>query len=627
MTEYLFVRIRLTGCSKWLGKGDGRSYDEDMTSPSQDSTLCPTVVNVPMRDTIKLATDVYGLQCGDTRRPVVLERTPYGKRSVRTSDAIALDDQVPSPEATARRFVDAGFILIRQDCRGRGDSEGTFEKYLAEADDGEDTIRWIAAQPWCDGRVGMMGVSYSAHVQTAVAARGPESLMAMILDSGGFTSAFEAGIRSGGAFELKQATWAIRHALKSVERRSEHQRRELEAVDIADWFRSLPTEPWRPGHSPVSAAPEYESFLFDQWRRDVLDDSWKDESVYTRESRDQFPVVPTMSIGSWYDPYVRSVIELFNQQKDHGANVRLVMGPWLHGMRTQTHSGDVEFGPAAAWDGAFGHDYTTSRIDWMTAAAAHRPPEGRSVSTFIMGGGPGDKDEHGRLRHGGRWAQWSTWPPESAETASLILNADRSLSSEAGVRGSCELVADPSDPVPTSGGQITSGAPVMFGGGFDQNDIGQRDDVLVFRSKPLEEPLTIAGQVRLRIVLTPTTPDLDVTVKLIDEYPTNEAWPHGFALNICDGILRARYRHGYEQKVPAEIGAPTDLIVDLPDTANLFHVGHRIRVDIAGSNFPHFDVNPNHGGPPWELPHLTARSEVLLDGSTRLEFDVLPITR
>ncbi|WP_101573488.1 CocE/NonD family hydrolase [Brevibacterium sp. 239c] len=579
---------------------------------------------VQMRDGITLATDVYGIPDDDRALPVVLERTPYGRRSIRTSDAIALNTPVPLPEATAARFVASGFILVRQDTRGRGDSGGVFEKYVNESDDGEDTLGWLSSQPWCDGRVGMMGVSYSAHVQTAVAARGPEALMAMILDSGGFTSAFEAGIRYGGAFELKQATWAVRHALKSVERRSEQQRAELEAVDVRAWFDRMPNDPWRPGHSPVAAAPEYESALFDQWRRDVLDDGWRSEAVYTRDSGDRFPTVPTMAIGSWYDPYVRSMIELFQQQSTRGADARLIMGPWLHGMRTQTRSGDVEFGPVAAWDQAFNQDYTHSRIAWMHAAAKGTRNDKPAVTAFVMGGGSGGRNAEGRLLHGGQWHRWTAWPPATAQRISLMLGADGTLTRETRAKGSVELVADPVAPVPTLGGQVTSGAPVMTGGGFDQSEIGEREDVLVYRSTPLDEAVTVAGRVRLHIVLVASTPDLDVSVKLIDEHPPSQEWPHGFALNVCDGILRARYRRGYEEKVPLDIGEETELVVDLPDTANLFAAGHRIRVDIAGSNFPHFDINPNHGGPPWELPHLFARSTVVLDGRTRLEIDTVP---
>lgn len=469
----------------------------------------------------------------------------------------------------------------------------------------------------------MMGVSYSAHAQTAVAARGPASLMTMILDSGGFTSAFESGVRYGGAFELKQATWAMRHARKSADRRSSEQRARLEAVDISDWFARMPTEPWQPGHSPLAAAPEYEAFLFDQWRRDELDDGWRRESVNSRTAGERFAKVPTLMIGSWYDPYVRSTIELYHRQLCRGVEARLVMGPWLHGMRTQTHSGDVEFGAAAAWDEAFGQDYTATRIDWVEAAVSDIPSELSAVTTFVMGGGDGTKDARGRLLHGGRWHRWSAWPPTIARPKTFALSADGSLVGEVGEADSLELIAHPEHPVPTSGGQITSGGQVMAGGGFDQSALDYREDVLSFRSAPLAEALTVAGRVQLRINLIPSTPDLDISAKLIDEYPPSADYPHGYALNLCDGIMRARYRRGYEQKVLLEPGSTAELHVDMPDTANRFERGHRIRLDLAGSSFPRFDVNPNHGGPPWDDRRLTARSTIVLDGSTFLEADVI----
>jgi Predicted acyl esterases len=147
-----------------------------------------------------------------------------------------------------------------QDCRGRYNSQGTFTKYLHEAEDGYDTLSWLLKQPWCNGRIGTMGLSYGAHTQCALSCLNPPGLACMFMDSGGFSSAYHGGIRRGGAFELKQATWAYKHALLSPDTaRNPDRQKALKAEDITAWFKDMP---WRPGHSPLRHAPEYESYLF-----------------------------------------------------------------------------------------------------------------------------------------------------------------------------------------------------------------------------------------------------------------------------------------------------------------------------------------------------------------------------
>src|SRR5690606_9971584 len=217
---------------------------------------------------------------------------------------------------------------------------------LNEQSDGVDTLSWIRAQPWCDGRVGTLGLSYGAHVQTALAAAGPEGLGAMFVDSGGFSSAFHSGIRQGGAFELKQLTWALKHARLAPATAADPLRRAaLEAADIRAWAR---ISPWTPGHSAVSAAPEYEAYVVEQWRRECFDSFWRRPELYARGHYERFPDVPMVFMSSWYDPYALTATENFAAlSKRKRGPVRLVMGPWTHGQRSVRHAGAVDFGPAA----------------------------------------------------------------------------------------------------------------------------------------------------------------------------------------------------------------------------------------------------------------------------------------
>lgn len=571
--------------------------------------LWRAVAVVEARDGARLVSDVYAGDPDPQARPVLLERTPYGRRSTRGSDA-AVDGQDPAPpETVCARLVARGYVVVRQDCRGRGDSGGRFAKYVNEAEDGYDTVEWVARQPWCDGRVATMGVSYSAHTQTALASLAPPHLAAMFVDSGGFASAYETGVRMGGAFELKQATWALRRA-REVTAADPVRAAALAAEPVEDWFRQLP---WRRGHSPLRHLPDYEDYLFEQWENEDFGPFWQQRAIYGRGYVDRFPDVPSLHMSSWYDPYVRTAIENFTELGRRGdERTYLVLGPWTHGRRSDRFAGDVDFGDEAPLDGNLAPDYVEMRADWFDAQlsgeAGHVPP----VRYFVMGGGSGRRSSAGRLEHGGRWRTARTWPPETTRPTRLYLHPAGLLAPER--PGTTDLIRydhDPADPVPTIGGQVTSGEPVMDGGAFDQRPgsatfalrpsplpLAARPDVLVFQTEPLESGLVVAGPVTARLRVSSTAVDTDFTIKLIDVHPPSADYPAGFAMNLTEGILRCRYRDGFERPVPMEPGRPYDIEVSAPDTANYFAPGHRLRVDISSSNFPRFDVNPGTGRPP-----------------------------
>ncbi|HQN51890.1 MAG TPA: CocE/NonD family hydrolase, partial [Phenylobacterium sp.] len=210
-------------------------------------------IMVAARDGVKLATDVYRpARDGKPlpgRFPVILERTPYGKTVVSRSELSVANPKPLSRAEVARFFVSKGYVVIYQDCRGRYGSEGKFVKYLSDGADGYDTCAWIVKQPWCDGKIGTMGLSYAAHTQGALGSAGAPGVAAMFLDSGGFANAYQGGIRQGGAFEMKQVTWAYSNALESPEIANDPKKlAALKAVDIKAWFAKLP---WKKGASPL----------------------------------------------------------------------------------------------------------------------------------------------------------------------------------------------------------------------------------------------------------------------------------------------------------------------------------------------------------------------------------------
>ena len=571
-------------------------------------------VMVVMRDGVRLATDIHR-PARDGKPvpgsfPVLFERTPYGKTGLRESEGTSADPRPRRRADVAAHFVRSGYVVIFQDCRGRYASEGAFTKYLGEAEDGFDSITWITSQPWCSGRLGTFGMSYASHAQTALVALRPSGLSAMLLDSGGFANAFRGGIRHGGAFELKQATWAYKQAALSLKTQGDQAAlAALEKEDIAEWFKDMP---WSRDRSPLHAAPEYETYLFDQWEHGTFDDYWRAPELFAANHYDAFDGIPVMLLCGWWDPYAQTTSDnyLGISRRPRG-NVCMVLGPWLHGKRSFAQAGDVDFGAAATLDGNIADDYYAFRTDWfdrwlkpLGGNARDLPP----VRYFRMGGGEGGLTGDGLLRHGGSWQSANDWPVPSTDFCAFYLHADGSLSDCKPVEESAALSFefDPANPVPTIGGAITSGEPVMVGGAFDQRTgpdtfgatppfgpLADRPDVLVFETAPLEEDVEITGPIEIRLWISSDAPDTDFTAKLIDHYPPGPDNPDGFAMNLTDGILRCRYRNSWEKPEALNAGEIARIMIEPMPASNLFKKGHRIRLDISSSNFPHFDVNPN----------------------------------
>jgi len=599
-------------------------------------------VMVPMRDGVRLATDIYLPPDGEAKpHPVLLERTPYDKRGTNLGDFSLADREPLSKPEIAARFVESGYAYVLQDCRGRYGSEGSFEKYLSEAEDGVDTLAWLSEQPWCDGRIGTLGLSYGAHVQSAMACLDPPCLGAMFLDSGGFSSAYHSGVRQGGAFELKQLTWARKHALLAPETLADPERKSrLEAEDIRQWVGRR----WAPGLSPLAAAPEYENFILDQWGHDRFDDFWKRLGIYARGWYDRYADVPMVHMASWYDPYAQTAIDNYTGLAPiKRGPVKLVLGPWTHGRRSLGYSGEVDFGPAAPLDGNLAPDYIALRRDWFDrhlrglSAPDHLA---EPVHIFVMGGGSGRRNAAGRLDHGGRWRAEADWPIARAQPTPLYLDADGGLAPTAPGAGVRCFDADPADPVLTIGGAIASGAPVMAPGAFDQREtaavfgarrpgraLADREDVLVFETPLLDRAIEVTGNAVAELHVSSSAIDTDVTVKLVDVYPPSADYPQGFAMNLAHGILRMRFRNSFEQPEPIEPGAVNVISIPLFPTSNLFAAGHRIRIEIAGSNFPHFDVNPNSDWRVPDAPPQVAHNRLHLGGihPSSIVLPVVPI--
>ena len=584
---------------------------------------------------MRLAADIYlpasnGARVAE-KLPVILERTPYDKRT-------------EANQAKSRWFAQRGYVVVQQDVRGRYESEGVFTKYTGEGPDGYDTIEWIAAQPWCDGKVGMMGTSYLAHVQMAAAVLNPPHLACMYLNCGGFYNGYASSIRQGGALELKQLTWAWSQGAQSPAAQTNPViKSALSQANLRDWMSRLPL---KRGHSPLTHLPEYEGYLLEMWENSVYNDYWKQAGINAQEYYDNISDVPTVHQGGWFDPYALSTTSHFpHWKRAKKAAELLVMGPWTHGSATmdRTYSGDVDFGPEAPLSGNLADDFNTLTLQWfdrwlkgVETGVDREPP----VWIFTMGGGDGRKNAEGRMNHGGRWRKETSWPLDRTRYSEHYLHADGGLNrakpSEA--ESSSSYRFDPLSPVPTIGGNISSGAGVIIEGAYDQTErpdfygckapylpLASRHDVLVFQTEPLAADIEVTGPITVNLWVSSTARDTDVTAKLVDVAPPSEDYPLGFAMNLCDGILRARFRMGFEKEELMEPGTVYPLTFPLYPTSNLFKAGHRLRVDISSSNFPRFDVNPNTGGPQGVPGPTMPADNTLYHDAARPSHIVLPI--
>lgn len=560
-------------------------------------------VRVPMRDAATLATDVYLSSDDRGPRPTILVRTTYGRTNVGNSVDVS-------------RFVAAGYAVVAQDVRGRYDSDGAFYHGVAEVADGYDTIEWVASQPWSDGKVGMTGVSYLAAVQCAAACSGTRHLHSLFHVKAPFDY-YQNGNRHYGAFHMYMLPVTLYFAATSKEALADPllQQRLTTAFEQARaWLARLPL---KPGLNPLRDVPSVERWLLDMMRHELYDEFWTSVCLWQPgEFLADYADVAGYYVGGWYDMYREDefFVQLAARQR---RPVRLMMGPWTHHDFTSC-SGDVDFGD----DAALSYDeYMGFQLRWFAdtlGSGEGDQSDQLPVRIFVMGGGSGCKTSAGRLSHGGQWRSEREWPLNRAMVTPFYFRVDGALSPNlpTETRSISSYRYDPDRPTPTVGGtswfvnrenevhEPGSGRWTMFvpHAAQDQRDgdglpLSARQDVLVFQTDALADDVEVTGRISAQLWVSSTAVDTDFIVRVIDVYPPSHDYPDGYALNITDGLLRARYRESFRQPVPLEPGAVTECCVELAATSNLFRAGHRIRVDVASSSYPAVDPNPNNGTP------------------------------
>ena len=502
-------------------------------------------LRVPLRDGITLAADLV-LPEGRPA-PAVVMRTPYGRSGERQS-------------ARAEAFARGGYAYVLVDVRGRGDSDGSFVPYRNDGPDGADVIDWVAAQDWCDGRVATHGGSYPGRIQWLTALHRPAALKAMVClvtPSDPFVE-WPTGVPDPMSV----------HWFRMTDGRA------IQYTGDTDWMTVY-------AHRPLLTMDEAAGFVSPNWREEVrhttLDEWWEPVRYQHRIGELDLPV---LHISGWYDDEEIGTPANFAAMTAAGrTGQRLLMGPWGHAVNTTRKLGEVDFGPDAVIDL---DAYVLAFLDEHVRGIAPEP-EPEPVRIFVMGAG--------------QWRDEATWPPASAGTHVFHLASggransrfgDGRLQAEPPVADQApdEWVHDPDRPVPF----ITGKGSGQIGGPDDYLGVENRGDVLGYSTEPLAEPVELIGPVTLVAHVATSAADTDIMAKLVDVHP------NGFAQRLCDGMVRLRYRSGFDRAEPVTPGQVYEVRIVMWDTCERLDAGHRIRVEVASSALPKFDVNLGTGG-------------------------------
>jgi putative CocE/NonD family hydrolase len=579
-------------------------------SPAKYKVITERNVMVPMTDGTLLAIDIHRPDAPG-KFPALVERTPYDKTK---SSEIQVGAHT--------YFAERGYVFLVQDTRGRFASEGLFYPFLDDGwlqnRDGHDTVQWIAQQPWSDGKVGVLGGSYTGQTAYMIAPTQPPALQAMFVRESA-SDLFDHWVYRGGAFELGfVAAWSTRTFGPDIAARAagnagpDAAKRRLDAATASQekdyWHLPLATYPqlrWAPGWQ----------YFYDWLGHNQDGPYWWQQNVGLNHHRFQ---VPVYHLGGWYDIFLKGTIENFQGLRRNAGtalarqNQKLVIGPWVHG---PTNVGKVEVGDLK-FPGADEVDYNAIRLKWfdhwlkgIDSGVTREPP----ILIYVMGAD--------------RWRSENEWPPARARFVPFYLRAgpagsaatlyDGRLSNEppSGAEGPASYAYDPHDPVPTLGGNTL----YVASGPTDQRRADARS--LTFTSEPLSEDLEVTGPIKAVLYAMSTAVDTDWVVRLSDVYPD------GRSILIVDGILRARYRDSSSEPSLISPGSVYRYDIDLWATSNVFKAGHRLRVSVTSSNFPRWDRNLNSA----ESPETGARAQTAFNtvffDAPRPSHVLLPVIR
>lgn len=434
-------------------------------------------------------------------------------------------------------WANLGWPSIVQDTRGRFQSEGIDTIFRDAHTDGPDTLDWIAEQNWSDGKVATIGGSATGVVQYLMAGANPEPLTCQFI--GAATPNMYTTIYPGGQFRKNMIEkWLANQGSTYV---------------LEELF-------------------ERENYTLEYWTNGSLEDNWQDVNV------------PAVHLGGWYDCFAQGILDGFmGYQYDGGAGAtgksKLIVGPWTHSLFGQRLQGQLLY-PVNAKD-TFSADYFTEMLDQYILELSNDFENRPNVAYYVMG------DVVNSSAMGNFWRYADDWPPSYVEDEWYFHENNVLSMNSPGSYSPSTYNYDPTNPVPTKGGTNLFPLAPTWAGPYDQTEVENRADVLVFTSDVLNEPYEATGPIKARLYVSSNCPDTDFTVKLTDIYPD------GRSMLITDGILRMRNRNGFDHWEFMESGEIYEIEVDLWSSSYIWNTGHKIRVAVSSSNYPRFLANPN----------------------------------
>ncbi|MDC6388467.1 CocE/NonD family hydrolase [Maribacter sp. PR1] len=555
-------------------------------------------VMMPMRDGIRLATDIYRPKT-DEKVPIIFSRTPYNFNSWRDGE------QNTRTAERAYEAVKRGYAYVVQNERGRYFSEGEWDILGVPLTDGYDAFSWMKDQPWSNGKIGTYGCSSTAEWQMAVAALDHPAHAAMVPQGFGAGVGTVDGIMEqgnwyrGGAEQLLFFSWLYGVEQDKFKPRIPEGATQEDLIRISRFYDLAPENP------PVDMAEALQHLpiqdilknihgkkeIFDKMvRRKPNDPDWYTGGLY----HDTMEIgTPSFWFASWYDVSITPNLSLFNHVRNNAKdsqirdNQYLVIAPTLHCSYTRATKNTM-VGERSVGDARLNYDeqiYAWWDL-WLKGETNDFKEKTPRVQYYTMGTNT--------------WQTATQWPPKDSKMKTYYLNSDGGANTGNG-NGTLSrkkpskdqpdtFVYDPMNPVTSYGGNVCCTGNAIKGGAFDQQVMEERDDILVYTTDVLQEGVEVTGFIESTLYVSSDVKDTDFTIKLIDVYPDGRAY------NLDETIQRARFREGYDKEVFMEEGEVYKIDLTPMATSNYFDKGHRIRIEVSSSNFPRFARNLNTGG-------------------------------
>jgi putative CocE/NonD family hydrolase len=600
-----------------------------MPEPVYEIRLEPSV-RVEMRDGVRLSTDLYFPKGAEGPLPTVLIRTPYDKNRFRPENSAGYY-RWRGGDVRVQLFAGQGYVVAVQDLRGKFESEGEFVIGTHERADGSDTVDWLATRPWSNGKVGTYGCSFLGENQLQLAAvRNPRHRAAIPQGAGGvFTGTFRTfAFMDGGAFELASSIGWFPRAGYRVSYGPPSDLSDAEFQRLARYYSPGPKVPPIDFDAVLNSLPligmmkliaSYPTHFEDMVSHGPADPYWEGFDYLTE--RDRFDI-PALHINSWFDLGIRETFELFNLLRRNAETARggdhqyVIISPTAH-CESEAATENTVIGRRDMGDARL--DFYGIYVAWFDRwlkGIDNGVLEMPKVQYFLTGAN--------------EWRGAEAWPLPGTRWTKFFLSSGGRANSRLGdgVLGTTppvdeppdRFVYDPATPVPSVGGVICCTTdPNATSGSYDQSEVEMRNDVLVYTSAPLEHGVEVTGPIELVLYVGSSARDTDFTGKLVD------VAPDGTAYNLQDGVLRARYREGYDREVWMEKGRVYELRLDLHAIGNYFARGHRIRLEVSSSNFPRLDRNLNTGGNNYDETEWVVADNVVYHSREYPSHLVLPV--